>query len=94
MVSHIFSNKIPSYCQSNWRLLLIILFLLVSTNTMAAITPPDTTFKATGNPIIKHKYTADPAALVYKDKVYLYTGHDEAPLRREGYVMKEWLVFS
>ena len=94
MVSNIFSNKISSYCQSNRRLLLIILFLLVSTNTMAAITPPATTFKATGNPIIKHKYTADPGALVYKDKVYLYTGHDEAPLRREGYVMKEWLVFS
>lgn len=54
----------------------------------------DTTFVATGNPIIKHKYTADPAAIVHKDKVYLYAGHDEAPARREGYVMHEWLVFS
>ena len=36
----------------------------------------DTSFVATGNPIIKHKFTADPAALVYKDKVYIYTGHD------------------
>ncbi len=57
-------------------------------------TPADTVFKATSNPIITHKYTADPAALVYKDKVYLYAGHDEAPARREGYVMNEWLVFS
>ena len=48
----------------------------------------------TGNPIIKHKYTADPAALVYGYSVYLYTGHDEPPPRKEGYVMNEWLCFS
>lgn len=46
------------------------------------------------NPIIKNKYTADPAALVYKGKVYLYTGHDEAPPKRESYIMHEWLCFS
>ncbi len=48
----------------------------------------------TGNPIIKHKYTADPAALVVDDSVYLFTGHDEAPQRKDGYVMHEWLCFS
>ncbi|MCC9134899.1 glycoside hydrolase family 43 protein [Pontibacter silvestris] len=58
------------------------------------INPADTTVKANSNPIITHKYTADPAAIVHKDKVYLYAGHDEAPARREGYVMNEWLVFS
>jgi len=47
-----------------------------------------------GNPIIKDKYTADPAAFVYKDSVYLYTGHDEAPAGKEGYMMQEWLCFS
>jgi beta-xylosidase len=47
-----------------------------------------------GNPIIKHKYTADPAALVHGGKVWLYAGHDEAPAGREGYLMNEWLVFS
>ncbi len=46
------------------------------------------------NPVITHKYTADPAALVHKDKVYLYTGHDEAPLEKHFYEMHEWLVFS
>lgn len=46
------------------------------------------------NPIIKDKYTADPAALVYKDKVYLYTGHDEAPNDFNFYKMNEWLVYS
>ncbi|MFT2008562.1 glycoside hydrolase family 43 protein [Pontibacter sp. 13R65] len=56
--------------------------------------PADTVVKATGNPIFTHKYTADPAALVHKGKVYIYAGHDEAPAPREGYVMNEWLVFS
>jgi hypothetical protein len=58
------------------------------------LAPTDTTFRATGNPIIKHTYTADPAVIVHQDKVYLYTGHDAAPPRREGYVMQERLVFS
>jgi len=48
----------------------------------------------TGNPIIKTKYTADPGAFVYKDSVFLYTGHDEAPPGKDGYLMHEWLCFS
>lgn len=47
-----------------------------------------------GNPIIKHKFTTDPTVLVYQDTVYLYTGHDEAPVGTEDYVMKDWLCFS
>lgn len=54
----------------------------------------DTTFTSTGNPIITHLYTADPAALVEGDRVYLYAGHDEAPAPQERYVMNEWLCFS
>src|SRR6218665_3327987 len=46
------------------------------------------------NPVIKNKYTADPAAMVYKDKVYLYTGHDVAPPEKNFYEMHEWLCFS
>ena len=30
------------------------------------------------NPIITDVFTADPAAIVHGDTVYLYTGHDEA----------------
>ena len=51
-------------------------------------------FKNIGNPIITDKYTADPAALVYKDSVYLYTGHDECPEKENRYVMHNWLVYS
>ena len=49
---------------------------------------------AVNNPVIKGKYTGDPAALVYKDSVYLYAGHDEAPNDFNFYKMNEWLVYS
>lgn len=47
-----------------------------------------------GNPIIRHKYTADPTVIVYGDAVYLYTGHDEAPPGIHQYVMNDWLCFE
>jgi beta-xylosidase len=47
-----------------------------------------------GNPVIKHKYTTDPTAIVHDRVVYLYTGHDEAPADVHDYVMNEWLCFS
>jgi len=46
------------------------------------------------NPIITEVFTADPAAIVYNDTVYLYAGHDEAPNDFNFYKMEEWLVFS
>ncbi len=49
---------------------------------------------AVNNPIITKKYTADPAAMVYNDTVYLYAGHDQAPPREDFYKMDEWLVYS
>ena len=49
----------------------------------------DTTFKSNGNPIIRHKFTADPAAMVHNGTVYLYTGHDEAPKGQARYVMHD-----
>jgi len=61
---------------------------------MPASTLADTVIHATGNPIIRHKFTADPGAMVYKDKVYIYTGHDVAPDKQARYVMHDWLVFS
>jgi beta-xylosidase len=46
------------------------------------------------NPVITNAFTADPAALVYRDTVYLYTGHDEAPDNSHFYQMNKWLCFS
>lgn len=54
----------------------------------------DTVFRSHGNPIITHEFTADPAAMVYNGKVYLYTGHDEAPRNTNRYVMHNWRCFS
>lgn len=47
-----------------------------------------------GNPIISDKYTADAAAIVHNNKVYLYAGHDVCPDRENRYVMNEWLIYS
>jgi beta-xylosidase len=52
------------------------------------------TIDRVGNPIITHKFTADPAALVHNDTLYLYVGHDQAPPGKEFYEMHEWLIFS
>ena len=76
------------------RTFLTTIIIVLSFVTTAHAQKTDTSFVATGNPVFKHKFTADPAALVYKDKVYIYTGHDVAPEKRNGYEMHEWLCFS
>lgn len=47
-------------------------------------------------PIIQTKFTADPAPMVHKGTVYLYTTHDEdyAPPGMAGFRMKEWLLYT
>jgi len=50
-------------------------------------------FKALSNPVIKHKFTADPAALVEEGKLWLFAGHDFEG-DQKGYKMKDWLVYS
>ncbi|MEW9548121.1 glycoside hydrolase family 43 protein [Nonomuraea sp. NPDC050783] len=47
-----------------------------------------------GAPITTAIYTADPAALVAGDTLYLYTGHDEAPPGGTNFVMRDWHVFT
>jgi len=46
------------------------------------------------NPIIQTVYTADPAPMVYKDTLFLYTGHDEDDATEDRFVMKDYLLFS
>lgn len=45
------------------------------------------------NPIFREQFTADPAALVVGDTVYVYVGHD-ASKPGQGFVMPEWLCYS
>ncbi|MGW0807400.1 glycoside hydrolase family 43 protein [Nonomuraea sp. NPDC002799] len=47
-----------------------------------------------GPPITTAIYTADPAALVAGDTLYLYTGHDEAASGGGNFVMRDWHVFT
>ncbi|MBL4561619.1 MAG: hypothetical protein JKX79_11620 [Labilibaculum sp.] len=44
------------------------------------------------NPIITDRFTADPAALVYRDTVFFYVGHDEAK-GDEMFNMNQWLCY-
>ena len=47
--------------------------------------------KATPNPIIRNRFTADPAPLTVGDTLYLYAGHDEG---NDGFRIDEWVVYS
>lgn len=75
----------------NIRIAVILLFILPNTMNVLG---NKTSIPKEGNPIIKHKFTADPAAIVVDNKVYLYAGHDECPDHENRYVMHEWLIFS
>jgi len=44
------------------------------------------------NPIVKDRFSPDPAPVVDGDTLYVFTGHDEPDAR--GYKMKDWQVFS
>ena len=50
-------------------------------------------FESQGNPIVRHIHTADPAALVKGDTLWLFAGRGQNG-NQSGYVMKDWLVFS
>ncbi|BCJ94205.1 endo-1,4-beta-xylanase [Anaerocolumna cellulosilytica] len=44
------------------------------------------------NPVVQTIYTSDPAPMVYKDTLYLYTGHDED--NSTWFTMNDWRCFS
>ena len=72
------------------------------TTEVDAYPPAPTTFD---NPIIKYDapdptagpgqniFTADGAAMVWNDKVYLYVDKDAAPVGGNGYVITDWLLY-
>ncbi|WP_230480795.1 glycoside hydrolase family 43 protein [Sphingomonas sp. Leaf21] len=72
------------------RMIGAVMLAALPVMAMAADTPPAT---PGSNPIIRDRFTADPAPLVVGDRLYLYVGHDEAQ-RDEMFNMKEWLVYS
>lgn len=60
---------------------------------MAACSQPQPTLTS-GNPLFEEPLTADPAALVYNDTLYLFTGSDEQEIGKPGFLMKKWYIFS
>ncbi|WP_114778502.1 glycoside hydrolase family 43 protein [Botryobacter ruber] len=49
-------------------------------------------FSQAQNPIIQTSYTADPAPMVYNNKLYLYTSHDEA--ESTWFTMNDWKLYT
>lgn len=65
------------------KLLLSLILLGLSTNVIAQ------------NPIITHRYLADPGAMVYDGRVYIYSSNDdENVIDEEGYEMKSIVAVS
>lgn len=51
-------------------------------------------YTATGNPLFTHTHTADPAALVYNDTLWIFAGHDNDGDHPGKYSMSDWQIFS
>ena len=70
-----------------------VVFCLISNSSLFAQSGEAYQFQSNGNPIITHKYTADPAALVVNDTLWLFAGQDGGP-DAKGYSLRNWCVFS
>lgn len=46
------------------------------------------------NPIVQTNYTADPAPMVYEDRLYVYTTHDEDVTVNNFFTMNDWRIYS
>jgi beta-xylosidase len=74
--------------------------LLTATLMICAQKSKLPTFRNTGNPLVKDKFTADPAPLVCDGTLYLYVGHDEYYEGQDTagggkeFNITEWLCYS
>lgn len=90
-------NHTNLFLKKAFSLLLIIMSVIGCTNKQACCeqeTPIQNTEARENNPVITEKFTADPAAIVYNDTVFLYAGHDVCPPERNFYEMHEWLIYT
>jgi len=76
--------------KSAWAMLALVAAMTVASPAAAG---ENKAFAAGSNPLIRDKFTADPAPLVVGDRLFLYVGHDQAQ-RDEMFNMREWLVYS
>lgn len=49
-------------------------------------------WESKGNPVVTHKFTCDPAPLVYNDTLFIFTGQDAGG--QSGYNIKNWCCFA
>ncbi len=47
-----------------------------------------------GNPIVKNRFTADPCPVAVDNTLYIYTGHDEQEIGKNGFLMNDWYAYS
>jgi hypothetical protein len=83
-------NKTKKIMKQLFLTVLILSYFMAD----AQILVRDRVFRSQGNPVFRHKYTADPAALVHNNRLYIFAGQDVCPPREHRYVMPNWLVFS
>ncbi len=72
----------------------IFILTVLAHHLVSAQSDSTFTFRSTGNPVIKHKYTADPAALVVNDTLWIFAGQDAAADGYTKYALSNWCVFS
>lgn len=70
---------------------ILVLFLLCSCSNAKSV---KNTVKSQGNPVIAHLSTADPAVMVYKNKIYLYASEDIPASNLREPARQSWVVFS
>lgn len=68
-------------------------FCIIRAETPKASSGVVHTWMAGGNPVVQHKYTADPAALVYNDTLFIFAGEDYAGGQR-SYRIDKWCCFA
>lgn len=79
---------------------LVIGFLMILAGCSTQSSQNVKVFTNEGNPLIKDKFTADPAPMVYDGCLYLYVGHDEYSPTTAGatdggaFNITEWLCYS
>ncbi|MDV5390220.1 glycoside hydrolase family 43 protein [Shewanella xiamenensis] len=69
-------------------------FSSICVSACLALSTTASTEAIAANPLFTDVFTADPAAIVHQDTVYLYTGHDVAKDNHTFFEMHDWLVFS
>jgi len=75
----------PSSCVTKMKISTIVPLLVSTLLNLSSVTKAD-------NPIVQTLYTADPAPVIYNNRVYMFTGHDEDG--STTYNMRDWRLYS